>query len=313
MAQEHHSRFGGDENPAWGQIAAMGHELEPGNAAYLSAAGSVAAMGGANVEGATQLGDDDFAAGDGSDAPTSSISRDFSAAEEVMEFDDDEVARIGDESLDPAFAFDESDLEATGDFSQISSELVSEDSESIDFPGFDATPDSTVTQEKPAATDNSVDTDLDIDHLDLSADVDLLVEEEELKDDLSLDGLDLSGDAPSRDDPLSGLDLNSMADDLTLDLEQLSGDMEIDSTELIDGLDGIDGLELGDLTSDNDPLEGVAGNVGDADEMDTMMDLAKAYIDMGDKDSASSALGEIVKSGSPSQVSEAETLLRNIS
>ena len=44
-----------------------------------------------------------------------------------------------------------------------------------------------------------------------------------------------------------------------------------------------------------------------------MMDLAKAYIDMGDNDSASSALGEIVKSGSPQQITEAETLLRKIS
>ena len=47
--------------------------------------------------------------------------------------------------------------------------------------------------------------------------------------------------------------------------------------------------------------------------MDTMMDLAKAYIDMGDNDSASSALGEIVKSGNPEQRTEAETLLRKIS
>ena len=43
------------------------------------------------------------------------------------------------------------------------------------------------------------------------------------------------------------------------------------------------------------------------------MDLAKAYIDMGDKDSASNALDEVVKGGSPDQVSEAETLLRKIS
>ena len=66
-------------------------------------------------------------------------------------------------------------------------------------------------------------------------------------------------------------------------------------------------LNASDLTAD-DSL-----SLGNADEMDTMMDLAKAYIDMGDNDSASSALGEIVKSGNPEQRTEAETLLRKIS
>jgi pilus assembly protein FimV len=86
--------------------------------------------------------------------------------------------------------------------------------------------------------------------------------------------------------------------------------MELDGTEMLD--DSVSDLEIPDLTADNDQL--LSGDVGtSADEMDTMMDLAKAYIDMGDKDSASSALGEIVKGGSPEQKTEAETLLRKIS
>ena len=99
-----------------------------------------------------------------------------------------------------------------------------------------------------------------------------------------------------------------MADDLTLDLDQLSGDLEMDSKDLSEnsGLEMPD-LNAADLTAD-DSL-----SLGNADEMDTMMDLAKAYIDMGDNDSASSALGEIVKSGNPEQRTEAETLLRKIS
>ncbi len=110
------------------------------------------------------------------------------------------------------------------------------------------------------------------------------------------------------------LDLNSqlpgaggaspVADDLTLDLDQLSGDLEMNSSD--------SGLEMPDLTS-ADLTADDSLSLGNADEMDTMMDLAKAYIDMGDNDSASSALGEIVKSGNPEQRSEAETLLRKIS
>jgi len=45
-----------------------------------------------------------------------------------------------DQSIDPAFAFDEADLEATGDFSQIADEIaadVGDDTSSIDFPTMD--------------------------------------------------------------------------------------------------------------------------------------------------------------------------------
>jgi len=89
--------------------------------------------------------------------------------------------------------------------------------------------------------------------------------------------------------------IDSAADDLTLDLNQLSGDMELDSTELLDdSLNAGDALELPTATSDDTLLEGTE-SLESVDEMDTMMDLAKAYIDMGDNDSASSALDEIVK------------------
>ena len=76
------------------------------------------------------------------------------------------------------------------------------------------------------------------------------------------------------------------------------------------------------MALDNVMEEPVAGDLDEDDEFDflsgtdesaTKLDLARAYIDMGDKDSASSALGEIVKSGNAEQKTEAETLLRKIS
>ena len=102
------------------------------------------------------------------------------------------------------------------------------------------------------------------------------------------------------------------SDDLSLDLDQLSGDLEMDSADLAGGIDGATDLEIQNLTQ-ADMTGDASMSLGGADEMDTMMDLAKAYIDMGDNDSASSALGEIVKSGNPEQRSEAETLLSKIS
>jgi len=130
-------------------------------------------------------------------------------------------------------------------------------------------------------------------------------EEGVIEFDASIESKDFDVDAP-RGAASDSLDMPSASEGLSMDLDQLSGDLQSDD-DLLGGDLEIHDLSAADLTSD------VSMAVGDADEMDTMMDLAKAYIDMGDNDSASSALDEIVKSGNPEQRSEAETLLRKIS
>ena len=143
---------------------------------------------------------------------------------------------------------------------------------------------------------------------------------------LSLDDLDVGGTGAAADDADDGLDVESLSDDLALDLEELDDgafDLRDDSfdgstasdepTSVEEPDDSIDDVDPLDLTTQNALLDGTAAPLDSEDEMETMMDLAKAYIDMGDKDSASNALDEVVKGGSPDQVSEAETLLRKIS
>ena len=61
------------------------------------------------------------------------------------------------------------------------------------------------------------------------------------------------------------------------------------------------GLSLGDETTDADLT--VTG-----DEVDTMLDLARAYIDMGDSDSATSTINEIIATGNADQVEAAKEL-----
>ena len=199
------------------------------------------------------------------------------AVSDSLDFDVDET-ELMDQSLDPAFAFDEADLEATGDFSQIADELAEEAGDGIDFASFDDT----------LAVDTSGGL-LD----------DTVADEDGLGAALTMDELD---------------DVIGTADDLTLDLDQLSGDLELDSAELMNS--DLSDIDLPDLSMGNeldaDDLTAQSAS-NDEDAMETMLDLAKAYIDMGDKDSASSALDEIVKSGNPAQVTEAETLLRKIS
>ena len=301
-ATKFHARFGGDDNPQWEGIASMGHTLQPENALFAGAAATIAAVGTGRLNDPA-LDESDFASS--GEEFLGSVNRDFSSTEKI-----DDIVATGDESalmdqsLDPAFAFDENDLEATGDFSHIADELKVEDPDSIDFPGFDSPGEkasSILSAGKTAAVGG------------LGAAVAGLTNPG-IDDGLTMDELEVGAAGDAANDKLEDLEFGSVANDLTLDLDQLSGDLELDSTELLDdGLGVVGDLEIPDLTSDNDLLSGAGTTIDSSDEMDTMLDLAKAYIDMGDKDSASNALGEIVKSGTPEQVSEAQTLLQKIS
>jgi len=308
-AKNFHARFGGDANPDWAGIAQMGAELRPDEPLFHQVQGVNPAAGGDFADESVAFTDDDFlpasdldlesdAAYDLPDskegfslsgkaaAATAAVSAGAAsaaaAAGSKLGFGDNEdETDLMDQSIDPAFAFDETDLEATGDFSQIADELAIEAGDSadgLDFPRLDDT----------VAVENAS-TLLD----------DTIADEGGLSDALTMDELD---------------GVMGSADDLTLDLDQLSGDLELDSAELMDS--DLSDIDLPEFSVSNNPaadsvVARAANNEEDA--MDTMLDLAKAYIDMGDKDSASNALDEIVKSGNPAQVSEAQLLRRNIS
>src|SRR5690606_20513924 len=53
--------------------------------------------------------------------------------------------------------------------------------------------------------------------------------------------------------------------------------------------------------------------LADADEAATKLDLARAYIDMGDKDGAKDILQEVIEEGKEAQKEEARKLLQSIS
>ncbi len=338
-AAEYHQRFGGDGAPDWNTVSEMGYDLQPNNALFSASADDVASVGKGSFD-SPKLEDKDFLSADASDG-AESISRDF-GADSAASIDTSDESQLMDQSLDPAFAFDETDLEATGDFSQIANEIASEEPAELDLPSLDSS---------SAAPDlTSDDGSLDFPGFDADGPVDKIGDaaasagagakgaaaglaggaaaamgvvgakasaaKDKASDALNFDDLEIGGSDKAANDVVDST-AGSVAEDLTLDLDQLSGDLELDSTDLMeDPTASVDSLEIPDLTSDNELLDGGgAAAVGgeSSDEMDTMMDLAKAYIDMGDKDSASSALGEIVKSGNPAQVTEAETLLRKIS
>ena len=77
-----------------------------------------------------------------------------------------------------------------------------------------------------------------------------------------------------------------------------------DSDELLAASD--DELELFDSEDDFDDLE---DDFPELDAVGTKLDLAKAYIDMGDMESATSILNEVIDEGDEEQKSQAQTLL----
>lgn len=91
-----------------------------------------------------------------------------------------------------------------------------------------------------------------------------------------------------------GLELGDEAADAPLELDEVAGEANLaDLGELSD---------LGDL-----------GDLGDLDAVGTKLDLAKAYVDMGEPDSARSILGEVLAEGDDKQKAQAQELLDQLS
>lgn len=95
------------------------------------------------------------------------------------------------------------------------------------------------------------------------------------------------------DEPSFDLDIESLAADLDDDLNQMSADRAL--------------INVADIT------EATADEViGDEDEVATKLDLARAYIDMGDREGAKDILDEVMSDGSPQQQQEARSLRKKV-
>ncbi len=96
-----------------------------------------------------------------------------------------------------------------------------------------------------------------------------------------------------------------MGDDDALDLN-LDGDddIELDLSDEDDGLDldVDDDLDLGELDDD-------LGELNLDEDAGSKLDLARAYIEMGDNDGAKSLLQEVISEGDEAQIGEANELL----
>ena len=129
---------------------------------------------------------------------------------------------------------------------------------------------------------------------------------------LEIDEADLelpSGDVDTLDtqvDEEISLDLGESDTLDSMDLDSIERELE----GLSEGLDAEEGEPLDLPTSDDS--ESISLDLDTTDEVTTKLDLARAYIDMGDSEGAKSILEEVVSEGSDQQKEEAQSLIDSI-
>ena len=133
-------------------------------------------------------------------------------------------------------------------------------------------------------------------------------EEVELDDDLSADDLD---DLPSTEEVFGEAD-EEATEDLADDLMDLDFDTEESEDETdVDGDDAEVEADEADAEEASDEEESDEDDSSD-DDIDTQLDLASAYIEMGDYEGAREIIEEVLNSGDESQKEQAQTLLDSI-
>jgi pilus assembly protein FimV len=122
-------------------------------------------------------------------------------------------------------------------------------------------------------------------------------------------------DKPSSAEGPSDIDTDIFASELAEELSELTEPMDAQGAEQQPSNE----MEFETVAPAGEEAEPQAseasegGLLADVDEVGTKLDLAKAYIDMGDPEGARSILDEVLEEGSEAQRSEAHELMRQIS
>lgn len=137
--------------------------------------------------------------------------------------------------------------------------------------------------------------------------VDQLLESQDQDPDLALavNEADLAAQAPDSEAPefeAPGLEVEESLSEEVIDMGDLELDLEGEPAEA----GKTDALDFDDFEDDLDSLVG-------GDEIATQLELAQAYVDMGDQGGATDILKEVIANGSEAQRSEAQAILAKIS
>ncbi|MCP4492830.1 MAG: LysM peptidoglycan-binding domain-containing protein [Gammaproteobacteria bacterium] len=327
----------------WDRVQVMGYELEPGNALFAAAKDS--SLSAADLE-ISKPAEADFDLGSSEDDTSFSIT-DFDLGEEDTNTFDAMDSAIGDPSVREATEseelFDIDDI-VGDDATDINVETdAPDDIDDLDF-SLDEAEDS--VEEMAGGTD-SVEFALP-DELDLGSENDVeataVIEAGTAVVDTSAFAAELenrANEAAASIDATAVMEVDDavehdidfgMADTaLIQQIDEGDGEIELD----LGALDDDDSLSI-DLEMDSETpktgtfapgdfedLEDIAGADGfddiedlmlpdDVDEVSTKLDLARAFIDMGDAEGARSSLDEVMSEGNDEQKTEAQSLFNQL-
>ncbi|MGL6223391.1 MAG: FimV/HubP family polar landmark protein, partial [Steroidobacteraceae bacterium] len=113
------------------------------------------------------------------------------------------------------------------------------------------------------------------------------------------------------DDLLTSTALMRMADDTSLLPRDESLDALVDLSDATGELPAIDSTAFNKALSGNVDYD-LGGEPATMSEVGTKLDLARAYMDMGDPEGARSILDEVLQEGNPTQRQEAERLIASL-
>lgn len=318
-----------DKENYWDEICEWGKQLLPESKLFEAdalekssgaAAAAVAAGAGAAMVAGKAVAD---AASDNAEATEESLDDIMSegaemvsdAAEEAEEeferFDidmDDEIDDLNNFNLDDVLAEDDEQSADVEEASMDDLEVQLDEDDEFDFNmDEDVTPDvAEIDEEEFALKEDSLEGILDenieenMEEADsaLDAEIDALnIEaEEDMEGDMDLANLSLDIDAEDFD--------KIMPEDHAYKSEETKLDTS-DENDVEDNLlaDFDDNLSFLDLEEESEGIEET--------QIETKIDLAKAYIDMGDIEGARNTLEEVIEEGSEEQKREAEELLQN--
>jgi len=316
LATEMNQRRGDEDTPAWQRIVAIGQELVPGHALISAASAVGLAM---DDEAAAQSPEPiDFDPGSEQDqqaaAPGLDLGFDESEAG-IVEAPEEELASA--ESV-------EFDLSETG----AEAATETEDSEEgIEF-GLDETQAFEAGQttqefsldiaasELGIEDEGSGEVDAGEFDLDLSAEAEeALAADDETEDTgISLDDVnEASLDFDTGDSEAAELDIDESQDEAgaVFDLSETSMEEAVVETVTEPETARPESKPaFGAESMDDDDLD--LSDLDDIDEVSTKLDLAKAYLDMGDADGTRSILDEVMTEGNDDQKKEADDLLRQL-
>lgn len=275
---------------AWAKVAAMGKEINPGSTLFAGAAAATGAALGSAGDDLEDLGLDLESSLDDTRIPGSQETGE-STSETIDSMDLsglDNLDQMDSENLEAELSLDSEFLNSLDSSQQADSEGA--ESLDSDLPGASAAAGSDAeTKDDALGLASSLDESSSLSELELGT----LGQDSQAADSEGVIGIE---DSESLDD----LDLES----LEKELESLSGDLDAQSE-----------LDVGDESTPAPAAESEDQglDLDSTDEVTTKLDLARAYVDMGDQEGARGILEEVVSEGSEQQKQQAQELLAGMS